>query len=83
MHFSQTCISIIFDLNELAILVNKIEPTKRQIVTVTTRFYDLLGFISPVVINFKTIVPKDVQEKTRLFSATLYVVRTLAVYRDC
>lgn len=46
---------LIFDLNELAILVNKIEPTKRQIVAVTTKFYDPLGFISPVIISFKML----------------------------
>ena len=46
---------LIFDLNELAILVKRIEPTKRQIVAITTKFYDPLGFISPVVIQFKIL----------------------------
>ena len=54
---------LIFDLNELAILVHKIEPTKRQIVTVTTRFYDPLGFISPVVIRFKILFQEMCKEK--------------------
>lgn len=48
---------LVFDLNEFAILVNKIEPTKRQIVAVTTR---------PIRIHFtychqvQDIVPGDV-----------------------
>ena len=46
---------LIFDLNQLAILVKKIEPTKRQIVAITTKFYDPLGFISPIVIQFKVL----------------------------
>ena len=46
---------LIFDLNELAILVKKTSPTKRQIVAITTKFYDPLGFISPVVICFKIL----------------------------
>ena len=36
-------------------MVKKTEPTKRQIVAVTTKFYDPLGFISPVVIRFKVL----------------------------
>ena len=50
-------------MNELAILVNKIEPTKRQIVTVATRFYDPLGFISPVVVNFKILFQRMCKRK--------------------
>ena len=54
---------LIFDLNELAILVNKLKPTKRQIVTVTTRFYDPLGFISPIVIRFKILFREMCKKK--------------------
>ena len=46
---------LIFDLNELAMSVKGIEPTKRQIVAITTKFYDPLGFISPVIIRFKIL----------------------------
>ena len=46
---------LIFDLHELANLVKRTEPTKRQIITITTKFYDPLGFISPVVIRFKVL----------------------------
>ena len=46
---------LIFDLNELAILVKRTLPTKRQIVAITTKFYDPLGFISPVVMHFKIL----------------------------
>ena len=46
---------LIFDLNQLANLIKKIEPTKRQNVAITTKFYDPLGFISPIVIQFKIL----------------------------
>ena len=46
---------LVFDLNELAILVRSAEATKRQIVSVASRFYDPLGFISPVTIQFKML----------------------------
>ena len=47
---------LIFDIIELTTLLRRIEPpTKRKIVAFTTRFYDPLGFISPVVIRFKVL----------------------------
>ena len=46
---------LVFDLNELAILVCSAEATKRQIVSVASRLYDPLGFISPVTIQFKML----------------------------
>ena len=46
---------LVFDLNELAILVRSTEATKRHIVSVASKFYDPLGFISPVTIQFKML----------------------------
>ena len=46
---------LLFDLNELAILISTIEPTKRHIVGVTAKFYDPLGFVSPVIVRFKIL----------------------------
>ena len=55
----------IFDLNELAFVVKKTLPTKRQIIAITTKCYDPFVFISPVVIcgqekllsQWKSLVP--------------------------
>ena len=45
---------LVFDFNEFAILVKNSEPTKRNIVGIACRFYDPLGYVSPVTIQFKT-----------------------------
>ena len=49
------CTRLIGDLNELAVLVHSAEATKQQIVSVASRFYDPLGLISPVTIQFKML----------------------------
>jgi len=46
---------LVFDLNEFAILVKNSEPTKRNIVGIACRFYDPLGYVSPVTIQFKML----------------------------
>ena len=48
MNFIQD--NLVFDLNELAILVRNAEPTKGCIVGVGSKFYDPLGFVSPITI---------------------------------
>ena len=44
-----------FDLTEFAILVNSVEATKRNIVGISSKFYDPLGYVSPVTIQFKIL----------------------------
>ena len=44
---------LVFDLTEMAILMKNTEPTRRCIVGMATRFYDPLGFMSPVTIRIK------------------------------
>ena len=44
---------LIFDLTELTRILTGAEATKRHIVGASTRFYDPLGFMSPVIIQFK------------------------------
>ena len=46
---------LVFDLNELSILIGSTEPTKRNIVGIATKFYDPIGFVSPVIIHFKML----------------------------
>jgi len=46
---------LVFDLSELAVLVRNMEPTKRHIVGVGCKFYDPLGFISPITVQFKML----------------------------
>ena len=42
----------VFDFSDVAV---EPEPTKRHIVGVASRFYDPLGFFSPVTIRFKVL----------------------------
>ena len=43
----------VLDLREIATLARKIEPSKRNVVSVTAKFYDPLGFLSPIITEFK------------------------------
>ena len=46
---------LVFDLSVVSKLVKELEPTKRHIVGAATKFYDPLGFVSPVTIQFKML----------------------------
>jgi len=46
---------LVFDLKELAILIKGMEPTKRSVVAIATKFYDPIGFVAPVTICFKML----------------------------
>ena len=43
----------VFDLREIATLARNIEPTKRNVVSVTAKLYDPMGFLSPIITEFK------------------------------
>ena len=45
-----------FDLHELTELAVRLEPTKRNIVSMVGRFYDPIGILSPVVVSFKILI---------------------------
>ena len=45
-----------YDFNHLSAAILATEPTKRQIVSVTGRFYDPLGIIQPVIVTFKIFI---------------------------
>ena len=49
---------LIFDITNLAKLVVDLHPTKRNLVSLVGKFYDPLGFLSPVIIRFKTLFQK-------------------------
>ena len=44
---------VVFDLRETANLARIIDPTKRNFVSVAAKFYDPMGFLSPIIIEFK------------------------------
>ena len=55
---------LIFDINNLAQLTLDLRPTKRNLVSLIGKFYDPLGFLSPVIIRFKVLLQKLCQCKT-------------------
>ena len=55
---------LIFDITNLAKLAIDLHPTKRNLVSLTGKFYDPLGFLSPVIIRFKTLFQKLCQCKS-------------------
>ena len=47
--------NLVFDLGAVARLASECRPTKRNIAAVAAKFYDPIGFISPVVVQFKLL----------------------------
>ncbi|XP_028397211.1 uncharacterized protein LOC114521021 [Dendronephthya gigantea] len=47
--------NIVFDISNVAELAAKCKPTKRNIVRLSAKFYDPLGFMSPITIQFKIL----------------------------
>lgn len=52
-----------FDVAEIAQLAGTLEPTKRNVVSTIGRFYDPLGFLSPLIIKFKVLFQKLCESK--------------------
>ena len=44
---------LVFDPGDILELANQVEPTKIQVVSLVSRFYDPLGILSPVIVPFK------------------------------
>lgn len=47
---------LIFDFREIAKIARELSPTKRNVISVVGKFYDPLGFLTPVTIQFKTFM---------------------------
>ena len=48
--------NLLFSFDCLAVLAAKMEPTKRNVVSVVSRFYDPIGLVTPITIRFKTFI---------------------------
>ena len=44
---------LVFDLSGVAELAKNCEPNKRNIVRLSAKFYDPLGYMSPITVQFK------------------------------
>ena len=52
-----------FKFEDIARLASELEPTKRHLVSIVGRFYDPMGFLSPVVIKFKMLFQALCEER--------------------
>ena len=87
---------LIFDVSEIARLSLDLLPTKRNIVSVIGRFYDPVGFLTPVIVRFKVlfqklcqlksgwdeVIPDDVVEEWKNLIAGLYVTAPVSLPRS-
>ena len=56
VHWDVTRDQLVFTLEELAEIAARLEPTKRNVVSLTGQFYDPLGYLSPITIRFKALM---------------------------
>jgi len=54
---------LIFDISDVARLVREAHPTKRNVVSLATCFYDPLGVISPITVRFKLLFQRLCEKK--------------------
>ena len=54
---------LVFDLGHVIELASKCTPTKRNIVRLSAKFYDPIGFTSPITVQFKIIFQELCAEK--------------------
>ena len=45
--------TLVFDIHHICKLATEMEPTKRKIVGIASRFYDPLRILSPITVRFK------------------------------
>ena len=55
--------SLVFDLSDLSIAADNLQPTKRNLVGLIGRIYDPLGFLAPITIKYKILFQKLCQSK--------------------
>ena len=55
VHWDASSDQLFFNLNDVARLAQNLEPTKRHVVSIVGKFYDPLGFLSPVIVRFKVL----------------------------
>ena len=64
---------LLFDVSELAQLAKNLQPTRRNLVSLIGKFYDPLGFLAPITIQFKILFRKLCLDWDNLLSEELIV----------
>ena len=55
--------NLMFERTETASLARKVEPTMRNVISTVSKFYDPLGVISPIIVQFKILFQELCKEK--------------------
>ena len=55
--------NLVFDFINTASLANRVEPTKRNVISKASKMYDLLGMISPITVQFKILFQELCNDK--------------------
>ena len=55
--------NLVFDLTDTASLARRVEPTKRNVISTASKFYDPLGVISPITVQFKILFQELCKDK--------------------
>ena len=63
IRWDATADQFVMSVEDIASEAAELEPTKRTIVSLTGRFYDPLGFLSPIVIRFKIFLQELCEAK--------------------
>ena len=53
MRWDTSSDQLLLDLEQMVSMSRVFTPTKRNIVSLVSRFYDPLGYLAPVVVQFK------------------------------
>ena len=56
VHWDVTTDQLYFRLTDIAHLASELVPTKRNLIATVGKFYDPVGFLSPIVIKFKILL---------------------------
>lgn len=54
---------LVYDLRPIADMARELEPTKRHVVSIASKFYDPIEFVSPITICFKMAFQELCEEK--------------------
>ena len=55
--------NLVFDLTHTASLARRVEPTERNVISTASKYYDLLGVISPITVLFKLLFRELCKDK--------------------
>ena len=87
VHWDVTTDQLYFRLTDVAWLASELVPTKRNLIATVGKFYDPVGFLSPIVIKFKILLQeicrKNIDWDERLSEELLHCWDALVSELQC